>query len=270
MRLGISSFTYTWGVGVPGHSPVHPLGALDLLGKAAALGVRVVQFADNLPLDRLTDPELDTLAQRSSELGICVEVGARGIDPDLLRTYLELAQRLGSPILRVVVDTADHHPTTDDVVRTIRGLAPAFERAGVTLAIENHDRFDTVTLVQIMQNIGSDCVGICLDTANSFGALEGPEIVVDRLCPWVANLHLKDFAIFRAIHSMGFVIEGRPVGQGRLDVSWLLQELQSSDKDPNAILELWTPWSGTLEATIGKEDTWAKMSVQYVRQFIEE
>ncbi len=81
---------------------------------------------------------------------------------------------------------------------------------------------------------------------------------------------LKDFAIFRAIHSMGFVIEGRPVGQGRLDVSWLLQELQRSDKDPNAILELWTPWSGTLEATIGKEDTWPTMSVQYLRQFIEE
>ena len=270
MRLGISSFTYTWAVGVPGHSPVRPLGALDLLDKAAALGVRVVQFADNLPLERLTGSELDALAQRSSELGICVEVGTRGIDPDLLRRYLRLAQRLESPIVRVVIDTADHHPAADGVVKTLRGLAPAFERAGVVLAIENHDRFDTATLVQILQDIGSDCVGICLDTANSFGALEGPEVVVDRLSPWVVNLHLKDFAMFRANQNMGFVIEGRPLGQGRLDVPWLLQTLRDCGKDPNAILELWTPWSGTLEDTLDKEASWAATSVQYLRQFIRE
>ena len=268
MQLGISSFTFTWALGVPGHPPAHPLGALDLLDRAAALGVRVVQFADNLPLDRLTDTELDALAQRSSELGVCVEVGTRGIDPGLLRTYLDLAQRLGSPVVRVVVDTADHHPEVDEVVATLQGLAPAFERARVVLAIENHDRFDTATLIQIMEKVGSAGVGICLDTANSFAALEGPEVVVERLCPWVANLHLKDFVIFRANQNMGFVIEGRPMGQGHLDVLWLLQTLRDCGKDPNAILELWTPWSGTLEDTLEKEAAWAAASVRYLRQFI--
>jgi len=47
---------------------------------------------------------------------VSIEVGMRGIDPVHLRRHLELASFLGSPILRVVADTANHHPTPDEVV----------------------------------------------------------------------------------------------------------------------------------------------------------
>lgn len=268
MRLGISSYTYSWAIGVPGHPPERPMRAVDLLDKAAELGVGVVQAADNLPLDRLFPAELDAFEKRACELDVSVEVGTRGIGPDHLRTYLQLAERLNSPILRVVIDTADHHPSEDDIVTTIEALIPEFERAGVCLAIENHDRFTTRAFARMIERIGSDYVGVCLDTANSFGALEGPEVVVDVLGPWVVNLHVKDFTIFRASHLMGFTIEGRPAGQGRLDVPWLLQRLRDLDRDPNAILELWTPPEETLAETIAKEDAWAAASVGYLRRFI--
>jgi sugar phosphate isomerase/epimerase len=190
--------------------------------------------------------------------------------PDHLRTYLHLAERLGSPILRVVVDTAGHEPPEQEIIDTITALLPEFERAGVTLAIENHDRFATTALVGILERIGSDRVGVCLDTVNSFGALEGPEVVVDRLGPWTVNLHVKDFAIFRAGHKMGFSIEGRPAGQGRLDVAWLLESLRTMGRDVNAILELWTPPEATLAGTIAKEAAWAVSSVAYLRELIED
>ena len=122
-------------------------------------------------------------------------------------------------------------------VTTIEGLLPEFERAGVVLAIENHDRFKARTLAGMLERLGSEHVGICLDTVNSFGALEGPEVVVDVLGPWTVNLHVKDFAIFRAGHLMGFTVEGRPAGQGRLDVPWLLQKLHELGRDPNAIID---------------------------------
>ena len=38
MRLGISSFTYNWAVGVRGHAPERPLSVFDLLRKAEDLG----------------------------------------------------------------------------------------------------------------------------------------------------------------------------------------------------------------------------------------
>jgi sugar phosphate isomerase/epimerase len=270
MKLGISSYTFTWAIGVPGHPPAHPISAFSLLDRAQDLGVGVVQIADNLPLHALSSEEIAALAARADAAGVAVEVGTRGIAPDHLRTYLHLALRLGSPILRVVVDTATQHPTPDEVVATVKAFVPALEAAGVTLAIENHDRFASAKLVEILRRIDSDYVGVCLDTVNSFGALEGPAIVVQTLGPWTVNLHVKDFAITRATHQMGFTIEGRPAGQGRLDVPWLLATLQALDRDINAILELWTPPEPSLTATIAKERAWAVESVDYLRELLSE
>jgi sugar phosphate isomerase/epimerase len=242
--------------------------ATDLLGKAASLGVSVVQVADNLPLDGLHPVALDAFEARARELHMEVEVGTRGIGTDHLRRYLALARRFDSPVLRVVVDTADHHPGQDEIVATIRDLLPALERAGVVLAIENHDRFRARDLVQILERLDSPYAGVCLDTVNSFGALEGPDVVLQALGPWVVNLHVKDFQVSRARHMMGFTVEGRPAGQGRLDVPWLLQRLRDLGRDPNAILELWTPPERTLAETIAKEDRWASASVRYLRGLI--
>lgn len=268
MKLGIGSYTYTWAVGVPGQLPDTPMTASDLLDRAKALEVSVVQIADNLPLHHLSPGEIASLADRAAADGIDLEVGTRGIGPDHLRTYLDFAIRLGSPILRIVTDTVGHQPSVEEIVATARGLVPALEDAGVTLAIENHDRFDCDVLIDILQRIGSEYVGICLDTVNSFGALEGPARVVEALGPWTVNLHVKDFTVIRASHQMGFVIDGRPAGQGRLNVPWLLSRLRSMDRDVNAILELWTPPEPTLADTLAKEKTWGAESVTYLRDLI--
>ena len=67
---------------------------------------------------------------------------------------------------------------------------------------------------------------------------------------------------------LGLTIEGCPAGQGMLDIPWLLQELRSNDRDPNAILEQWTPPDERLEDTMAKERRWADDSVKYLRQLI--
>ena len=265
MQLGISSYTFTWAIGVPGSQPDRPMTALILLERAAELGVRRVQVADNLPLDRLTETELDELADCAKNLRVSIEVGTRGIVPEHLGRYLALAQRFGSPILRVVMDGADHHPSPSEVVDLLLPWRVAFEKAGIVLAIENHDRFSSKTLVGLIEQLGRGWVGVCLDTVNSFGALEGPALVLETLGPLVVNLHVKDFTIFRASHMMGFNVEGRPAGQGKLDIPWVLSELKRYGRDPNAILELWTPPASALAATIAKEASWAEESVIYLK-----
>ena len=268
MKLGISSYTYTWAIGVPGHSPPDPLSVHGLLEKAHELGIYVVQIADNMPLHRFSPDKIASLVNYAKSAGIQIEVGTRGIAPAHLRHYIDLAVQLASPILRVVVDTADHQSAPDEVVRMIDAMLPALKTADVTLAIENHDRFTCETLSYIMESIDDDHVGICLDTANSFGALQAPEIVVQELGRWVVNLHIKDFAVIRASHQMGFRIEGRPAGQGRLNVPWLLESLRTFRRDFNAILELWTPPEVSLSETIFKEENWAAGSVRYLRDLI--
>jgi sugar phosphate isomerase/epimerase len=268
VQLGISSFTYTWAIGVPGYEPARPLTAVDLLERAAELGVRVVQVADNLPLHRLSAEALGHVVGRAAELGIAVEIGTRGIGPRHLATYLDLAERVGSPILRVVVDTAEHQPSEDEIVETVREALPELEHRGLTLAVENHDRFAASELARMMEQIGSAHIGICFDTVNCFGASEGPQAALAVLLPWVVNLHVKDYAVRRVDHAMGFVIEGRPAGRGQLDISWLLERVRLQAPAANAILELWTPPEETVEATVEKERAWAEESVRYLRQLV--
>jgi sugar phosphate isomerase/epimerase len=268
MRLGIGSYAFAWSIGLQGHAPPYPMRAFDLLEAARQLGVRVVQICDNLPLDALSEKELDRLARRATELSIQIEVGTRGIRPEHLARYLEIAVRLESPLLRVVVDAANHRPAVEEVVATLCPLLPALADARVCLAIENHDRFSARQFAEIVRSLASPAVGICLDTVNSFGALEGPEVVVATLAPWVVNLHLKDFGIRRVDHQMGFLIEGRPAGKGQLNVPWLLNQLRAANRDFNVILEQWPPPQPLLEDTIALEKAWAQESVAYLRTLV--
>jgi len=270
MSLGISSYTYAWNIGIPGSPlPVQPMNALGLVQRAADLNVAVVQIADNLPLHRLDASQLDALYTLADVNRTQIEVGTRGVDPDHLRRYLEIARQFASPIVRVVVDTADQHPTPTEVIGALRVILPEFEKAGIILAIENHDRFKTHTLIDILTQANSSHIGICLDTVNSFGAGEGPEVVVAALAPYVVNLHVKDFVIRRHPSMLGFEVQGTPAGDGMLDVPWLFQQIRRLNSyDFNAILELWTPPEATIEESIQKEDRWATRSVQYLKTLI--
>jgi len=269
VKLGIGSYTFTWACGVPGHpGPPRPMTPVDLVDRAAGYGLHLIQICDNLPLAAMTSAQLDDLSCRASEQGVAIELGTRGIGRENLATHLRLAARLGSRLLRVVVDTADEHPSEDEVVRRLGAMLPDFEAADVVLAIENHDRFKARILARIVERLGSDHAGICLDTVNSFGALEGPDVVVETLAPYTVNLHVKDFVVQRVPHSMGFVVEGRPAGEGMLDVPWLLSELARHGRDVNAVLELWTPPGPTLQDTLDREKAWTARSVGYLRTLI--
>lgn len=268
MRLGLGSYACSWAVGVPGYDVPGPFGAIGLIRRAKALGLGVAQIADNIPLETCTRGDIAQIRDAARDAGIEIELGTRGIAPAHLRRFLEIGREFSAKLLRVVVDLPNHHPSPGAIVETVRGLIPDLLAAEMVLGIENHDRFNVRTLSDIMQRIESPAVGICLDTVNSFGSLEGPEVVVNTLAPFVVNLHLKDFIVRRASHMMGFEITGAPAGQGQLNIPWLLQQLRAAGRDPNAILELWPPPEPDLATTIAKEAEWCASSVRYLRTLI--
>jgi hypothetical protein len=64
------------------------------------------------------------------------------------------------------------------------------------------------------------------------------------------------------------VIEGCPAGRGRLDIPWILDQLRRSNRHANPILEQWPAPEETLEATIAKEENWAKHGIEHLRALI--
>jgi sugar phosphate isomerase/epimerase len=266
MKVGIGSWTYGWAVGVEGYPrPDPPLSHLGLLGKAVALGVEVVQFADNLPVEGLGEADREQLRAAAREHGITLELGTRGLAPPHLLRYLELCQYFGATLLRTL-------PPAGRVLGSLRAQIEAvlseYARAGVAIALENYEGHRAAELASFIESIDSPFLGVCLDTVNSLGALEGPEEVVRTLAPYVLNVHVKDFEIVRAPSRMGFLVEGRAAGEGRLNIPWLLEQTRRHGHDPNAIIELWTPYCGSIEATTALEDQWARASVDYLKRHV--
>jgi sugar phosphate isomerase/epimerase len=263
MKTGVGSYTWTWAVGIKGYMPDRPLDCLGLVAKAKACGAGVLQIADNPSLHLLDAEEIRRTADAARGAGIELEAGTRGIEPAHLMAYLDIAKLMGSRIVRTITREID-----DGAVSRMKEVLPSYEREGVVIALENHDEHKTAALADFIDRCGSGTLGVCLDTVNSFAALEPPEVVVRTLAPCTVNLHVKDFDVVRVGHQLGFSIEGKPAGKGRLDIPWTIEYLKSKGRDPNAILELWTPYAGTVELTIAREDEWAAESMRYLREII--
>jgi sugar phosphate isomerase/epimerase len=263
MKLGISSYTYTWSVGVPGSEPPRTWDEKRLILQAAELEVDCLQIADNLPLHSLEDKQLRDLKKMAAKAGIGLEVGARGMTPDHLDRYIQIAHMLDASLLRFVIDGQGFTPRPQEVIWNIKGALPELESKGIKLAIENHDRLKASEFLSIIEGVGSDQVGICLDSVNSMGAGEGIETVTSLLAPFTFNLHIKEFLVQRHPHMMGFTIEGRPVGDGQLPLGWMLEQLGPDCQ--SAILELWTPPEKDIKDTLAKEQEWALQSIEYLK-----
>jgi 3-oxoisoapionate decarboxylase len=266
MRLGISSFAYAWAIGVPGYGGAG-MDVLAFLRRCCAHGVKLVQIADNLPVHQLGNQGFDDLISLERELGISVQLGMRGCAPDFLLRYLGFCERLRAPLLRVVIDSKQDKPDPHEAARRFRLVARDFERSGVVIAIENHDRFKARELRQVIEESESGAIGSCIDSVNSFGAAEGTETVLSALGPSALCLHIKDFAIDRLPHNMGFTIRGVPAGKGLLDLPAVIADLASCGREPDAFLELWPPLEGTIEETVAKEELWVGESLDYLSSF---
>lgn len=267
MKIGISTYTYTWSMGVPGYDrPKEPMSAVDLLKQTHKMGINLVQLCDNLPLHDLSAEELRAVKETAEELNIKLEVGTRGVEPEHLRKYLHIANYLKSDILRIILQKNNGYVHIEEACQLISEVLPEFEAEGICIAVENHERHKVVELLELIKKLNSKYVGICLDTVNSFGALEGPEYVIKTLAPYTVNLHVKDFEIKRFDHMMGFRVTGTPAGSGMLDMKLVSEELSKYGKEVNAILELWTPLTNSVEETIVKERQWAEQSVEYLKQ----
>ena len=237
-----------------------------LIRKAAELSAGLIQIADNLPLHDMDQVRLDQLVRQAETNSIRLEAGARGMTEEHLHNYIILAEKTGATLLRFVIDDKfSYSPGKEAVVSVIRNALHDLASRSITLALENYERMSTEELVWIVKKLDSEYVGICLDTANSLGALEGTGTVVNRLGPFTVNLHIKDIRIYRPEHKLGYVVEGTPAGEGMLPLSWILENV--STRCQSAVLEQWVPPEKSIENTLIKEEEWALRSVNNLRKY---
>ncbi|GAA3764765.1 sugar phosphate isomerase/epimerase [Microbacterium kribbense] len=102
----------------------------------------------------------------------------------------------------------------------IEKLAPTLRAEGVRLNIETHEEITTHELVRLVEDHGSDIVGVCFDPANL--PVRGEAVLpgARRVAPFVHLTHLRDIIMARTDAGISRFL--MPAGDGQIDWDALL------------------------------------------------
>lgn len=267
--IGLGTYAFFWQhqSALPDGTTVsEPMDLSAMLRRTRELGSDLFQICDYGPLLGRSAAQLADLRRLADDLGIRLELGTRGVVPSHLETFLGLAETLGASLVRSMLYAADSRPTLAEAETLLHATLPAYEAAGVTLALETYEQVPSATLIDLVETIGSTSLGICLDPANCVAALEDPRDVAERCAPYVANLHVKDFAFSRRDGWVGFTLAGAELGTGLLDYAHLMRTVEPATRGISRIVEHWLPWQGSLAETVRLEDVWTTRNLGYLKE----
>ena len=117
------------------------------------------------------------------------------------KRFIDLAQALGAPYVRVFGGKADSDKspapaaaTTARVADGLRELGAYAGPRGVTVIIESHDHFTaSSSLKDVFTQADSEHVGLLWDAHHTYAtAGEDPQFTVQQLGRWIRHTHLKD------------------------------------------------------------------------------
>jgi sugar phosphate isomerase/epimerase len=216
-------------------------------------------------LDELS-PTLDTaflrdVAQTADDLGLYVEMGVGKVNPYMtaelprvralgdgsyvrgMERMIELCAEFGWTELwtatggfklypgihftdrfRTDADWADQLATTQVLLRR---LAPVLRATGCHLNLETHEEITTFELVRLVEAVGDDVLGICLDPGNVVVRGELPYDAVERVAPYVRSTQLRDATLWTTDTGLSRLLA--PCGEGVVDWHHLLKTVLAAN-----------------------------------------
>ncbi len=237
MKLGLDSYSTR-------NSGLDPSGVLNL---AADLGLQGVLF-ELSPFGSFDDDELARTGQTAADRGLYIELGMGSIfrghpmaekgiqllaeagydtnvsEAQLVIHHLELARKLGSPLLRCVAGNLftrdeghDMAAMADRAVAILREACHAAEEIGLKIAMENHADFTVRELAGILARVGSPAFGFTVDCANLAFDLDDPLRLAGIMAPHALTTHFKNYRVVRT--PAGLALENCSLGDGEIDIA---------------------------------------------------
>jgi len=240
-----------------------PLNYLEYSHSFGAGGIQVA-------LRRQDEAYCSQLRRKAEEYGMFIE-GMASLPRDRsdvgrFEDEVRTAKQAGASVIRVVLVAGRRYENygSDDQFRKEVGKAiesvgmaePIAARHGVRLAIENHKDHRIGERLDMLKNLSTEYVGLCLDTGNNIAMLEDPMEVVEAFTPYAFTVHLKDAAVKESEN--GFLLIDLPLGEGFLDLPRMVQVIRKAKPDICFTLELIT--RDPLEVPCLTEKYWAAMS----------
>lgn len=243
MRIGLHTYSYHHAAGLWDYTPRDnpPMTVEHYLQKAAELNLDGLFLADARHLDSLDYGYVAGLRDKAAALGLYLELGATGTNPDYLQNMIRTAHVLGSPIVRTVVEGP--RPTSPSALAEwlaaaageLKETLPVCERYAVALAVENGPHTTTRELLSLLEMLDSRWVGVCLDSGNPLAVMEDPVEAVRALAPLARTVHLKDYRL--SARPDGFFLVGCALGEGVVDLTTVVEMIATHAPQINLNIE---------------------------------
>ena len=164
-----------------------------------------------------------------------------------MRAYIDLAQSLGAPYVRVMATDAVPQPTgtVDEgvIIAQAQAIAPYAAEKGVTLLIETNGVWaDSARLAGLLTRIAHPAFAALWDVHHPYRYMgERPADTYQRLAPFIRHVHLKDSV------SEGGQIQYRMLGNGDLPLTEAITVLENGSYTGFYCLEWVKRWNVSLE-----------------------
>lgn len=273
LKVGINPYglTYTLGIQGQGTPRANPAGRglSGFIDIASQIGARSIELHEPW-LSGLGDGELASLRTRLEALQLTPIVGS-GLPHAPIGNALRPAVALGAGTVRLALSRllcGDRATLgdgwarlVDDVRENLIQYAGLARQAGIVLAIENHQDFDSGELLELCAEAGPN-VGICFDLANTFPVAEAPLEFARRIAPMVRHVHLKDYNV--QFTAEGIRLVRCAIGDGAVPIVEIVAILAEHHDTLTASIEL-----AALEARhvrLFRPDWWNFYSPRTARQ----
>jgi len=246
MLLGLDTNSYRLATGLYEYKPERPLGLQDLIARASEMGLAGLHIANGRLLESLDDDYLRQVRQEAEQRSLYLELGAHGTEPSQLREAIQAAATLGSSIVRTYVGAdrqrgwAPWRQQLDRAVDGLKQIASFAKDNGVTIAVENHGDSTSAEIVNLLDKVGSDQVGVCLDTGKALLVVEDPQLAAQNLAPYTVTACLTDYQLVAT--ARGAKIIGCALGQGVVDFLPIIQMLRERKPDLHLNIESPVQW----------------------------
>ncbi|MGB3584904.1 MAG: TIM barrel protein [Tunicatimonas sp.] len=237
--------------------------ALDLLEHCHQVGGGGIQVG----VRNWTQDFAGKVRSRREQLGLYVEGSIRlpksTDEVSAFEQEIKLAKEAGAQVIRTVCLGGRRYETFDSLeafqdfkqqsIKSLELVEPIVRKHQMRLAVENHKDWRAPELVDILQHLGSEWVGVTLDFGNSISLMEDPMEVVEMLVPFVFSTHVKDMAFEEC--EDGFLMSEVQLGEGMLDLPRIVSLCQKHNPDIVFNLEMIT--RDPLKIPCLTEDYWA-------------
>lgn len=206
------------------------------------VGIDVAQFNSNTLGVNLKSPdeaELKKIRAYAANLGVQLSGfsggsicptskgfnAKQGTAEEQIAGGLKICRIIGASAMRVVLGSATERPEiakhVENLTLVLKTMRSRILDSGVKLGIENHNGDQQAREIKdLIEHVGSDILGVCLDSGNPLLVYEDPHLTLELLGPYAVTTHIRDTAVWRVPD--GVAMRWVNMGEGNVDIDgWI-------------------------------------------------